>query len=494
MSTEPGRVAARVSPLLSVLRQRRTKADAAPAEASAPDETVEMPAEAPDREPGPADGPDNVTRWLRGQPAPRKPSAKPPVLREVTALANEPETARRIAEAPVRPLPGLPGQDTLPGQASPLAGRRARRRRQRRGILFSFVALVVLPALAAALYYGFVASDQYVSEVKFALRSVERNGGHDAASVVSGVPNALAGNTDSFIIADYITTRQFVDEVQRKIDLRRIFSAPGADIWSRFNPAAPIEALVSHWRAMVMSRYDLSTGILTVKVRAYTPEDSYRLAQTVIDGSERLANELTNRGRQDFVRFAETEVQKAETRLRNARDALGNFRRSEGTFDPVRVATSNADLLAKLRSDLAGMRAEVSALALSMQPNAPMIQTLNGRIKATEQQVRSVEAEGQRNGQGAGGDMGSTVARYAALESEQTFAEKSYGMAMDALQAARGLADRQQIYLATFARPALAESAQFPNRPASIAVVAGFALLVWLTGLLLVLGIRDHLR
>jgi capsular polysaccharide transport system permease protein len=483
MSTEPGQVAARVSPLLSVLRQRRVKAGAVPAEAPAPDE----PAEGPDAEPGAEDGPDNVARWRRGQPAIR-PSAKPPILREVTALAGEPETARRIADAPTRPLPGLPDQ------ASQFAGRRARRHRQRRGIVLSFLALVVLPTLAAALYYGFVAADQYVSEVKFALRSVERSGGHDSASVVSGVPNSLAGNTDSFIIADYITTRQFVDEVQRKIDLRQIFSNPRADLWSRFDPAAPIEALVGHWRAMVMSRYDLSTGILTVKVRAYTPEDSYKLAQTVIDGSERLANELTNRGRQDFVRFAETEAQKAEARLRNARDALGNFRRTEGTYDPVRVATSNADLLAKLRSDLASLRAEASALSGSMQPNAPMIQTLTGRIKATEQQVRSVEAEGQRNGQGAGADMGSMVARYASLESEQTFAEKSYGMAMDALQAARGLADRQQIYLATFARPALAESAQFPNRPASIAVMAGFALLVWLTGLLVVLGIRDHLR
>lgn len=487
MSTEPGQHAARVSPLLSVLRQRRgagrTPADAAPVEPPAPGD----PAEDPPEEAGPAE-PESMKRWLEGRPVNRKASAKPPILREVSALAGEAETARRVAEAPVRPLPGLPDQ------ASHLAGRRARRQRQRRGILLSFIALVVLPTLAAALYYGFVATDQYVSEVKFALRSVERNGGHDSASVVSGVPNALAGNTDSFIIADYITTRQFVDEVQRKIDLRRIFSNPNADAWSRFDPAAPIEALVSHWRAMVMSRYDLSTGILTVKVRAYTPEDSYRLAQTVIDGSERLANELTDRGRRDFVRFAETEVQKAEARLRGARDALGHFRRTEGTYDPVRVAMSNADLLAKLRSDLASLRAEASALSVSMQPNAPMIQTLTGRIKATEQQIRSVEAEGQRNGQGLGADMGSMVARYASLESEQTFAEKSYGMAMDALQAARGLADRQQIYLATFARPALAESAQFPNRPASIAVVAGFALLVWLTGLLLVLGIRDHMR
>jgi capsular polysaccharide transport system permease protein len=490
MSTGPGKGTTRVSPLLSVLRQRRPPADVAPAGAPLPDEPADPRARDADlgADAGPAEMPDNVTRWFGGQASARRAPDKTPVLREVTGPVAADETARRIAEAPVRPLPGLPDPATR------LAGRRARRQRQRWGILVSFLAFVAVPTLAAALYYGFIASDQYVSEVKFALRSVERNAGHDAASVVSGVPNALAGNTDSFIIADYVTTRQFVDEVQGKVDLRRIFSHPSADLWSRFNPAAPVEALVNHWRAMVMSRYDLSTGILTVKVRAYTPEDSFKLAQTVLDGSERLANELTNRGRQDFVRFAESEVQKAEARLRGARDALGNFRRTEGTYDPVRVATSNADLLAKLRSDLAGMRAEAAALAGSMQPNAPMIQALTGRIKATEQQVHSVEAEGQRNGQGLGGDMGSMVARYATLESEQTFAEKSYGMAMDALQAARGLADRQQIYLATFARPALAESAQFPNRPASTAVVAGFALLVWLTGLLVVLGVRDHMR
>ncbi len=467
--SDPSRQAGpRISPLLSVLKQRRpVPAGIAPLDP----EDEEEPAERRPR-----------LREVKGGEA-----------RGVESGAEAPALLR-VAEAPSvlpmpAPIPPLSGE-----AAARLEERRRARRRGRRGVVASFLVMVALPVLAAAIYYLFLASDQYVSEVKFAVRAVERNTGHDAINVVNGPPNAVAGNTDSFILADYVTTRQFVDEVDRQLDLRRIFSDPAADFWSRFDPKAPVEALVNHWRSVVVSRYDLSTGILTVKVRAYTAQDSVRLAEAVLEGSERLANEMTERGRRDFVRFAEAELVRAEARLGNARKALGDFRRQEGTFDPVRLATSNADLLAKLRSDLSSMQAEATALASALQPNAPVLQALTSRIRATERQLRLVEAEGRREGGGEGTDMGSLVSRYAALEAEQGFAEKSYGVAVEALRSARSLADRQQVYLATFARPALAESAQYPSRPAAIALVAGFALLAWLTALLIVLGIRDHLR
>lgn len=461
-SRQPG---PRISPLLSVLKQRRpVPAGLAPCD--------------PEEEDDPA-----------------LPERRPR-LREVRGSEVGPEAPSllRVAEAPAT-MPASSPLPTLFGDAEArLEARRRARRRGRRGAIASFVVVVALPVLAALIYYLFLASDQYVSEVKFAVRAVERNTGHDAINVVNGPPNAVAGNTDSFILADYVTTRQFVDEVDRKLDLRKIFSDPAGDLWSRFDPAGPVEALVDHWRSVVVSRYDLSTGILTVKVRAFTAQDSFRLAEAVLEGSERLANEMTERGRRDFVRFAEAELVRAEARLQTARKALGDFRRQEGTFDPVRVATSNADLLAKLRSDLSSMQAEATALASALQPNAPVLQALTSRIKATERQLRLVEAEGRRDGGGEGTDMGSLVSRYAALEAEQGFAEKSYGVAVEALRSARSLADRQQVYLATFARPALAESARYPSRPAAIALVAGFALLAWMTGMLIVLGIRDHMR
>ncbi len=68
------------------------------------------------------------------------------------------------------PIPPLSGE-----AAARLEERRRARRRGRRGVIASFLVMVALPVLAAAIYYLFLASDQYVSEVKFAVRAVERN-------------------------------------------------------------------------------------------------------------------------------------------------------------------------------------------------------------------------------------------------------------------------------------------------------------------------------
>ena len=99
MSTEPGQHAARVSPLLSVLRQRRgagrTPAEAAPVEPPAPGD----PAEDPPEEAGPAE-PESMKRWLEGRPVNRKASAKPPILREVSALAGEADVVLIDAPSP----------------------------------------------------------------------------------------------------------------------------------------------------------------------------------------------------------------------------------------------------------------------------------------------------------------------------------------------------------------------------------------------------------
>lgn len=375
-----------------------------------------------------------------------------------------------------------------------LARRKAARHRRRWGLIASFLLVVMLPTIITTAYYLFIASDQYVTEVKFALRSVERRGGNDTVGATTAVPSAVADIADSFIIADYIATRQFVDELDSKVGLRAMMSRPEGDFWARLPADAPVESLVNHWRSVVNSRFELSTGILSVRVRAFTPEDSYRLAEAVIDGSERLANDLTARGRQDFVRFAEVELKGAERRLQAAREALSAFRVSEGVVDPIRTATNNADLIAKLRTDLTALRAEASALAASMDAGAPPMQTINRRIRATEQQLQSVEADSMRNGRTANGDMAGLLSRFAALEAEQTFAEKSYSAALEALHNARSVADRQQVYLATYVRPALPQSPQYPHRPQSIALAAGLALLAWLIGTLLVLGVRDHMR
>jgi len=285
-----------------------------------------------------------------------------------------------------------------------------------RGVLASFLVMVAGPLLIALVYYLFIASNQYVTEIKFALRTMDRNNAHASIGAMTGVPSAVTGIADSFILADFMSTRQLVDELERKVGLRKMLSHPSADFFSRLDPSASIEAVVDHWRSMVKASYELSTGILSVQVRAYTPRDSLRLADAVMESAERLANDLTGNGRQGLVGVSEADLKKAELRIRAAEQALTNA--------------------------------------------APA----NGSAART------------------------------ALEKEKAEAEQDYANAVTSLRSAQALADRQQIYLATFVKPALPESSRYPNRLGSIGLVAGMALLAWIVMLLIVMGVRDHMR
>lgn len=368
----------------------------------------------------------------------------------------------------------------------------SKRRRPRRGLWASFLLLVVAPTLAAAIYYAGFAANQYVSSAKFSFRAADQGTGGDMQGL-RDAPSSPAAIAASFVVVDYLTTRQFVDEAEKTVGLRAMFSNPAADFWTRLEANIPIERLVTYWRSMISASYDLSTGILSVSVRSFTPEDSLRLASAVVDGAERTANQLTQQSRQDMLASAERQLERAETRLKEAQANIAAFRKNNGASDPSKLAASNADQLAKARSELSAMKTEFSYLSTMMTLTAPPIRLLAAKLKAKEDQVAEL-AEVGANVSSTSANVGAAIGRFEALESDRALAEKNYAAAMDNLQRARISADRQQIYLSAYAKPALAGSSQYPNRLASIGLVAGVALMGWLLTVLLVLGVRDHMR
>jgi capsular polysaccharide transport system permease protein len=446
----------------------------------------------------------------------KKSSAKvSPLASVLKARSGRPDSS--AGPATLRPVPGLDGEedvlDAVGGPkvamagSSPAAAMReperdlsavagalpmTRRAGLDHAIKWSFVAVVIVPAILAAIYYFLIAAGQYVTEVKFALRSPDRpQATHDVGGNGGGLPGTSTGVADSFIVADAITTRHFVDQLEQSVGLRSMLAHPDSDFLTRLSPDAPAESVVDKWKSMVSARYDLSTGIISVKVRAFSPEDSMRLAQAVITNAERLANDMTSRARQDTLNAARDEVRAAEARLLKARSDLRSFREKEGLLDPVRFANSQVDLAARLRAELSAMKADYAAVITTVTPSSPQAMALAAKIKSVEQQVASAEGDSAAPVVAHGG---AAFAHFQELESEREFAERNYQSALEAVQRAQAPANRPQAYLAVFAHPALPQAALYPNRPVAFLMVAGTALLIWGIGLLLVLGVRDHLR
>ncbi len=362
--------------------------------------------------------------------------------------------------------------------------------------LLSFLAIVAVPTLVASIYLFLFAADQYVSEFRFSIRkqdmSVNLSNGQSGSG--SGAVDALQMMADNFVIIDYLRSRTALDELSRRVDFDHIYDTDIADRFSRLTSDASMEDRLHYWQRTLDAAYDMTTGITTVTVRSFRPEDTLKVATSLVSMSEDLVNNLQARARHDAVSFFEGEVARAEERLATAQRAVLDFRNKNQITDPESSAEGVLTTYNKVQGDLVDMRAELASLLTSMKPNAPTVQVLKSRIAAAEVELGKLRARIGNNALVGGGDqrISEVIDRFQTLQREQNFAEKLYASALTALETARINTAMQHSYLATFVQPALAHDSTYPNRFRSIISVLFIAIFAWVVVLLSGYAIRDH--
>ena len=381
----------------------------------------------------------------------------------------------------------------------PILSLPGRRRRRSYATLISFVACVVLPTLIAGIYYTFIAANQYVAEFRF---SVTDNSSSSVptstSSSVSGLTSLLGGVTTSssqnYLVSDFLTSRQAVEELQRRVDLRKLYSRPIADWWSRFDATKPIEKLVPYWQSMVTSSYDQVTGLATAEVRAFTPEDAELIAKTLVSLAEGLVNEIATRPQKDAVKYAEAEVRRAESSLKVAQAKLDEYRNKQSVIDPTNsVVMANVTTAQTLRSSLVQLETQMSSLLQQqINRNSPAIQVLQSRINATKAQLADVESQISKNS-GKDEAISKVVSLYEGLILDRTFAQNMVTSTMSTLEAARANAAAQHLYITPYVRPSLPQSATYPKRFQTTFLVALVSIMIWLCLLLFYRSVREHL-
>ncbi|MFZ2004783.1 MAG: hypothetical protein WAV02_06835 [Stellaceae bacterium] len=415
--------------------------------------------------------------------------------------------SRQIHQAPqTTPAPHLPANPAAGGTVTPLfLAPEARAFMERRRCFrlslraVSFLAVVVLPVAAAAIYYFAIAADQYVAEFRMSLRMVDAPR-VEPLVLFDGDAGRTTAATESQIVTQFIASRAIVDELDPKLDLRRMFAPPEADWLARLWLPATIEQLVYYWRDQVDPFYDTSTGTIVVRARAFTPHDALRLAQAVVGSAERLINNLSARARHDALDYATADVASAEARLKTALARIRDFRDKEGLIDPGQAANADAALTTKLRDDLLKANSELATLSAYMHDDAPAIRVLKARIKSLEAQQRMLAREMTAGASAtppsppsSSPALSSELGSYEALDAERKFAETAYQHTLEGLDRARDDADRQHIYIESFVPPSLPESSLYPHRWRSLGTVALIAFAIWAIGGLALQSIRDHL-
>ena len=246
-----------------------------------------------------------------------------------------------------------------------------RRRRLRRTAL---LLLVFAPSILTVIYYGFIATDRYVSQAVFVVRS-----GNQAAST-AGLSSLLTmlgverSQDHGHEVEAFLTSREAVQDLAQNLSLASMFRASWADPLSRFPNllfSNTQEGLYRYLQTRISVRMDQMNGIQTLRVEAFRADDAIRIASELLDLAERQVNSLNQRSERDAVGHAKEDVTVAEQRLVDAQVALTAFRNRELMINAGQNAAGLVELIAKLSTQLADTRVEIAQiLSVSLRQSA----------------------------------------------------------------------------------------------------------------------------
>jgi capsular polysaccharide transport system permease protein len=299
-----------------------------------------------------------------------------------------------------------------------------------RGINRLFLFTVALPTLLSAVYFGIIASDVYISESEFIIRSPNQQTSSPLGSLLQGTGLTAPSQDESSTVQSFILSRDALRELDVQMGIRKAYTNKDVDIFSRFAGLywdKSFEALYKYYqRTVVDVQIDSTSSIVTLATRAFTAEDSYRMNQHLLEMSEALVNQLSERARQDMIGFAAQEVLMAEKKDKEATLAL------------ARIQTGSRRVAEKGRS------------------------------------------------------LASKVTEYQRIVLEKDFADKMLATAMSSLELARNEALHKQLYLECIVKPNKPDWPEEPLRLRNVVATLLLGLILWGVLSLTVAAVKEH--
>jgi len=362
--------------------------------------------------------------------------------------------------------------------------------RRVRGVDRLFLFSVVLPTLASTLYFGAIASDIYVSESRFIVRSPDKPAASGVGLLLKSAAGFSTAGDEIYAAQNFVNSRDALRAVDKGGAFRTAYTQAGISLFDRFDPlgiSGSFEELYEYYLDKVTAAQDSESSIITLTVKAYSPRDAQHINQRLLDMAEATVNRLNERARSDLIRTSSKEVAEAKLRAQSAALALSAFRNREGVVDPEKQATVQIQMVSKLQDELIATQSRLAQLR-SVAPSNPQIAVLQAQANSLS---AAIDAE---IGKVAGDrrSLSSRAAQYQRLQLESQFADRQLAVAMASQQDAENEARRKQAYVERIVEPNLADYPIEPRRIRGVLSTFVFALIVWGVLSMMLAGVREH--
>lgn len=357
-------------------------------------------------------------------------------------------------------------------------------------IVRSLGIVVGIPTLIASIYFGVMASDVFVSEARFAIRSANGGSSGGGLAAILASPVIAAGSNETMVVADYLHSQDMLNKIRERMDFDAHYTNPSIDRLTRLNEKATQEQMLKYFQHQVDVVRDTQSQVVTLRARAFDPRTAQQLASLVIELSEELVNEMSHRIEVDALAMARDEVERATQKVSMASNELTRFRNTRESINPAEESSALLGIVSNLEARLIESRTELIEKQAFIREDSPIIISLKNRIKALTRQLslergRLVGADGTH--------MSGLIQDYGPLVLSQELAQRQYTSALNSLEVARLEAQRKKQYIVTFIEPGLPDAAMEPRRFLEVLTVAILAFLSYMIGGLMWSALRDHI-
>jgi len=352
--------------------------------------------------------------------------------------------------------------------------------------LGSFLWVIACFAIAV-LYFGFVASDRYVSRAELVVKQADQ---------IKMLPDALSmlglggsNHQDVLLIQDYLNSPDLLDKLDKELGIKAHYQNHKIDYFSRLPDNVSREDFIQYYRDHLTLRLDELSGVLTIELQAFDPAYGQRVVGLMLKESEGFINRLGHQVALEQLAFVEKEVDRAYQRVQDEKAKVLDFQNSHHLLSPESTSTARLGVVSQIEGELVQQQAQLKQLQSYMRETAPAVISVQARVDALNKQLEQEKARLTGVDKDA---MNEVTARYMDVQTQAKLAADLYKSGLVSLEQARVEAYRKLKHLLVVSQPTLAEDAEYPRRLYNLATIG--VLLCLLYGLV-VMGLatlREH--
>ncbi len=341
-----------------------------------------------------------------------------------------------------------------------------------------FIVSVILPVLIGAGLLLFIPAPRYSSSTNFIVRSTGQNSAQTAAQSLAVTAAAPTINDETSAVNVYLTSRDIVDLLAKNDNLRNILSRSQGDFIFRY-PTFWLpdneEFLYRRFQWMATASIDRVSGVNTLEVNAFTPEDAQSLARAMLSYAETLVNRMNERLYQSQVSIVNHFVSEAQEDADAIEAELKGFRIASGSVDPNLVADSELDVIQGLTTQLAQVEASIKR-ELMLTSASPALAALHAKAQSYRDEIekRNLEIAG------ASGSEAAKLRTYDQLMLRRDLANNVLADAEAQRANAREDAARQHLFIQIISQPKLEPDwARYPRVTLNLLALIAICLMVF---------------